>query len=210
MQAPVVVDRAFRIARTRLQPTVIVLPHDVQAMPMEEPAKQLWVSRSGPGAPSTAFRPPEPELEKAAAILNAGERVALLVGAGARGATEEVLQLAEKTGAGIVTTLRGKQVVPSDIPFHTQHLGLLGTMPSYTMMKECDTLLMLGTNYPYAQFLPDRPGAWHSGGPATGASGNSLPDGAQPLGRREGDAAGAAALSGGQDDRCGSGGYRTR
>ncbi len=155
MQAPVVVDRAFRMARTRLQPTVIILPHDVQAMTMEEPAKQLWISRSGVGAPSTAFRPPEAEVEKAAAILNAGTKVALLVGAGAKGATEEVLQLAEKTGAGIVTALRGKQVVPSDVPFHTQHLGLLGTMPSYTMMKECDTLLMLGTNYPYAQFLPD-------------------------------------------------------
>jgi pyruvate dehydrogenase (quinone) len=155
MQAPAVVDRAFRIARTRLQPTVIVLPHDVQAMPMKEPDKELWVSRSGAGAPSTAFCPPAAELEKAAKILNAGQKVALLVGAGAKGATEEVLQLAEKTGAGIVTALRGKQVVPSDVPFHTQQLGLLGTMPSYTMMKECDTLVMLGSNYPYAQFLPD-------------------------------------------------------
>ena len=155
MQAPVVIDRAFRIARTRLQPTVVILPHDVQAMPMEEPAKQGWVSRSGAGGPSTVLRPPEDEIRNAARILNQGRKVALLVGHGANGATDEVLEVADKLGAGIITSLRGKQVVPSDVPYHTQHLGLLGTMPSYTMMKECDTLLMLGTNYPYAQFLPE-------------------------------------------------------
>ncbi len=155
MQAPVVVDRAFRTARTELQPTVVILPHDVQAMPMQKPDKRLWVSRSGVGAPSTRFRPPEADLKRAAQILNDGHKVAMLVGAGARGATDEVLQVAEKTGAGVITALRGKQVVPSDVPYHTQQLGLLGTLASYKMMRECDTLLMLGTNYPYAQFLPD-------------------------------------------------------
>ncbi len=155
MQAQVVVDRAFRIARTRLQPTVIILPHDVQAMEMEEPIRQQWVSRSGVGGPATQLRPPEDEIKRAAQILNDGRKVALLVGHGANGATEEVLAVARKTGAGIITTLRGKQVISSEVPFHTQQLGLLGTMPSYRMMQECDTLLMLGTNYPYSNFLPE-------------------------------------------------------
>ena len=155
MQAPVVIDRAFRIAKTQLQPCVIIFPHDVQAMTMEEPAKKMWVSRSGVGAPSTALTPPESEIQKAADILNAGKKVALLVGHGANGATDEVLAVADKTGAGVITALRGKQVIPSDVPYHTQQLGLLGTLPSFNMMKECDTLLMLGSNFPYGQFMPD-------------------------------------------------------
>lgn len=155
MQAQVVVDRAFRIAKTRLQPTVIILPHDVQAMKMEEPDKEHWVARSGIGAPSTAITPPMDDIKRAAAILNGGKKVTLFVGHGANGATDEVLEVAKKTGAGIITALRGKQVIPSDVPYHTQHLGLLGTMASLNMMKHCDTLLMLGTNYPYSQFLPE-------------------------------------------------------
>ncbi len=154
MQAQVVVDKAFRIAITQLQPTVIILPHDIQAMEMEEPAKEMWVSRSSVGAPSTAITPPESEIKKIADILNAGKKVAMLVGHGANGATDEVLAVAEKTGAGIVTALRGKQVVPAEVPYHTQQLGLLGSLPSLKMMQECDTLLMLGSNYPYGQFLP--------------------------------------------------------
>ena len=154
MQAQVVIDKAFRIALTQLQPTVIILPHDVQALEMEPPAKQMWVARSGIGAPSTALTPPASEIKKMADILNAGTKVALLVGHGANGATDEVLAVAAQTGAGIITALRGKQVVPADVPYHTQQLGLLGSLPSYTMMQECDTLLMLGSNYPYAQFLP--------------------------------------------------------
>lgn len=154
-QAQVVVDRACRIAMTHLQPTVIILPHDVQAMKRVDAPKALWVSRSSSVATSTALTPPRAELQKAADILNAGKKVAFLVGAGARGAAEEVLALAEKTGAGIITSLRGKDVIPCDVPYHTQQLGLLGTNASYKMMAECDTFLMLGSNYPYAQFLPD-------------------------------------------------------
>ncbi|GAA4007967.1 thiamine pyrophosphate-requiring protein [Deinococcus rubellus] len=153
-QAQAVVDTAFRTARTRLAPAVIILPHDIQGMKMEDAGREHWVSRSSAVAPSIQITPPEDELKKAAAILNAGKKVAMIVGHGANGATDEVLKVAELTGAGIITALRGKQVVPSDVPHHTQQLGLLGSGPSLTMMKDCDTLLMLGTNYPYAEFLP--------------------------------------------------------
>lgn len=153
-QAQAVVDTAFRTARTRLAPAVIILPHDVQGMDMQQPGREHWVSRSSAVAPSTAITPPDEELKKAAAILNAGKKVVLMVGHGANGATDEVLKVAELTGAGIITALRGKQVVPSDVPYHTQQLGLLGSRPSLEMIKDCDTLLLLGTNYPYAQFLP--------------------------------------------------------
>ena len=154
-QAEAVIDRAFREATTRLGPAVIVFPHDVQAMEMREPGLGLKVSRSKPGAPSTALRPPLEDISRAAAILNEGKKVAMLVGAGARGAGEEVVAVAEALGAGIITALRGKDVVSSDVPYHTQHLGLLGSRPSLRMSKECDTLFLIGTNYPYGKFLPE-------------------------------------------------------
>ena len=153
-QAQAVVDTAFRTAITRLQPTVIILPHDVQGQKMVEPGAEMWHSRSSAVAPSTAIAPPEEQLRAAADIINAGERVTFLVGHGANGATAEVLEAAKLAGAGIITSLRGKQVVPSDVPFHTQQLGLLGSRASYLQMKDCDTLVLLGTNYPYGQFLP--------------------------------------------------------
>jgi pyruvate dehydrogenase (quinone) len=153
-QAQVIVDTAFRTARTRLQPAVIIIPHDVQAMEMIEPTAAMWVSRSSSAAASTAIVPPAKEIAKAAALINAGEKVTFLVGHGANGATDEVLEAAKLAGAGIITALRGKQVVPSEVPFHTQQLGLLGSLPSAHQMSDCDTLVMLGTNYPYGQFLP--------------------------------------------------------
>ncbi|MDN5760765.1 MAG: thiamine pyrophosphate-requiring protein [Microlunatus sp.] len=154
-QAQAVIDTAFRTAKTRLQPAVIVFPHDVQGMTMEEPAREHWVSRSSVGAPSLDFAPPERDVAQAAEILNAGKKVGLLVGHGANGATDEVLEVARLTGAGVITALRGKQVVPSDVPYHTQQLGLLGSAASWKISQECDTLLMLGTNYPYGEYLPE-------------------------------------------------------
>ena len=153
-QAQAVVDTAFRTARARLQPAVVILPHDIQGMKMVEPGPEMWVSRSSAVAPSTAIVPPHSELLKAAEIINAGEKVTFLVGHGANGATDEVLEAARLAGAGIVTALRGKQVVPSDVPYHSQQVGLLGSVPSLHQMKGCDTLVLLGTNYPYGQFLP--------------------------------------------------------
>ncbi|ROS73322.1 thiamine pyrophosphate-requiring protein [Cellulomonas sp. PhB143] len=154
MHAQAVVDRAVRIARAERCPTVVILPADVQELEMAEPALEHWVSRTGVGHASTVLTPPEEELRRAADVLNAGGKVAMLVGAGARGATDEVIAVAEKLGAGIVTALLGKDVVPGDLPYHTQQLGLLGSKPSFDMMQDCDTLLMVGSNYPYAEFLP--------------------------------------------------------
>ena len=153
-QAQAVVDTAFRTAIVNRQPAVIVLPHDVQGMKAAKLAPENWVSRSSAVAPSTRVVGPREELQHAADVINAGERITLLVGAGAADASAEVLELAERVGAGIITTLRGKPVVSSEVPFHSQQLGLLGTLPSVHQMAECYTLVMLGTNYPYGQFLP--------------------------------------------------------
>jgi pyruvate dehydrogenase (quinone) len=154
MQAALVVDRAVRIARAQRCPTVVILPADIQNAKMQEPALEHWVSRTGVGHASTELRPPDSELRRAAEVLNAGHKVAMIVGQGARGARDEVIAVAEKLGAGIITALLGKDVVPGDLPYHTQQLGLLGSKPSYDMMQDCDTLLMIGSNYPYAEFLP--------------------------------------------------------
>ncbi|MCW4457883.1 thiamine pyrophosphate-requiring protein [Microbacterium sp. MPKO10] len=153
-QAQAVIDTAFRTARTRLGPTAVILPHDVQGMTMPDLSPESWVSRSSAVAPSTRVVPPETDIVRAAEVINAGSKVTFLVGHGANGATDEVLEAARLAGAGIITSLRGKQVVPADVPHHTQQLGLLGSLASYTQIKNCDTLVLLGTNYPYGQFLP--------------------------------------------------------
>jgi len=153
-QAQAVVDTAFRTARVRLGPAIIILPHDVQGMDMPELEPMNWVSRSSDVAPSIRITPPAEDIRKAADIINSGSKVTFLVGHGSNGATAEVLKAAEIAGAGIITTLRAKQVISSDVPYHSQQLGLLGTLPSVHQMSGCDTLVMLGTNYPYGQFLP--------------------------------------------------------
>ncbi|TFD62683.1 thiamine pyrophosphate-requiring protein [Cryobacterium suzukii] len=153
-QAQAVVDTAFRTALVRLGPAVIILPHDVQGMKMPKLAPANWVSRSSAVAPSTSIVPPQSEILRAAALINAGNKVTFIVGHGANGATDEVLKAAQACGAGLITTLRAKQVIPSDVPYHSQQLGLLGSLPSVHQMSGCDTLVFLGTNYPYGQFLP--------------------------------------------------------
>jgi len=154
MHAQFVVDKAVRMAKAYRGPAVVILPADVQTLEMEEPTAEHFVSRTGVGYAQDRICPDDTALAEAAAILNAGEKIAMLVGQGAIGATDEVLAVAERLGAGISTALLGKQVVPGDIPYHTQQLGLLGSRPSYDMMQECDTLLMVGTNFPYGEFLP--------------------------------------------------------
>ena len=154
MQAQLVLDRALRTAITHRGPAVVILPADVQTAEMETPAAEHFVSRTGVGRPSTRTSPPADELQRAAAVLDEGSKIAMLVGAGARGATEEVLAVADRLGAGIITSLLGKDVVPGDVPHHTQQAGLLGSRPSYDMLQDCDTFLMVGSNYPYTEFLP--------------------------------------------------------
>ncbi|MGB6057768.1 MAG: thiamine pyrophosphate-requiring protein [Microthrixaceae bacterium] len=154
MQAQLVVDRAVRIAHASRKPTVVIIPADVQDLEMEEPAVEHFVSRTGVGHASTRISPPEDELARAAAVLNAGERVVMMVGQGALDATDEVIAVAERLGAGVITALLGKAAVPGDLPYHTQQLGLLGSKPSWDMMQNCDTLLMVGSNFPYSEFMP--------------------------------------------------------
>src|SRR5207237_2443657 len=110
---------------------------------------------SSPGFVPPRVGPPGDALERAADILNAGEKVAMLVGQGALHATDEVVQVAELLGAGVAKALLGKAAVPDDLPFVTGSIGLLGTKPSYELMMGCDTLLMVGSSFPYAEFLPE-------------------------------------------------------
>jgi pyruvate dehydrogenase (quinone) len=153
-QVQAVIDTAFRTAIVRRQPAVVILPHDVQAMKFEPPAAEHWVSRSSAVAPSTRVTPPAEDVARMAEIINAGSKVTFLVGAGAQGSTDLVLEAAAKAGAGIITALRGKDIIPADVPFHTQQVGLLGSLPSLHQMHRCDTVVLLGTNYPYGEFLP--------------------------------------------------------
>jgi pyruvate dehydrogenase (quinone) len=150
-----VIDRAFRTAASMRTPTCIVLPVDVQTLAYESPPHAHYSVHTSAGYTPPRTVPVAAELIRAAEILNAGERVAMLVGAGALGAQAQVLETAELLGAGIAKALLGKSVVPDDEPFVTGTIGFLGTRPSYRMMSECDTLLVVGSSFPYAEFLPE-------------------------------------------------------
>lgn len=148
------VDRGLRIAEARNGVTVLILPKDVQDMAWEEPKRAHGFTRSGPGYSRPRVLPHDADLRRAAEVLNAGSKVAILIGAGARGTADEVVQVAETLGAGVAKALLGKDVLPDDLPFVTGAIGLLGTAPSSDMMNGCDTLLMIGTGFPWAEFLP--------------------------------------------------------
>jgi pyruvate dehydrogenase (quinone) len=149
------IDRAMRIARSDRKVTCIIMPNDLQEeKAVETPPYKHGTVHSGFGAPEPRPTPSEAELHRAAEVLNAGSRVAMLVGAGALHATDEVIEVAEKLGAGIAKALLGKAAVPDELPFVTGSIGLLGTKPSWEMMQGCDTLLMVGSGFPYSEFLP--------------------------------------------------------
>lgn len=151
-----IVDRAMRIAAAERTVTCIILPNDVQEMEaVESPPRAHGHVYSGVGYATAHPAPTDAELRNAADILNAGERIAILVGAGALDATDEVVEVASKLNAGIAKALLGKAAVPDDLPNVTGSIGLLGSKPSWTMMNECDTLLMVGTTFPYSEFLPE-------------------------------------------------------
>ena len=156
-QLPDVIDRAFRIAHAEQAPTCIIIPNDLQE---EEytPAEHIpkAVESQAPGFVTPITRAPDEEVGHAADVLNAGNKVAILVGQGAKGAADEVVEVAERTGAGVAKALLGKDVLPDDLPFVTGSIGLLGSRPSWELMQECDTLLMVGTSFPYAAFMPAR------------------------------------------------------
>ncbi len=149
------VDRAVRIAVARRTVTAIVLPNDLQEAPYEEPPRKHGTLHSGAGYRPPAIIPHPADLQRAAQVLNAGSKVAILVGAGALGATDEVFEIAAKLNAGLAKALLGKAVLPDDLPWVTGSIGLLGTKPSWELMTGCDTLLMIGSGFPYSEFLPE-------------------------------------------------------
>ena len=150
-----IVDRAFRIAQAERTVTCVIVPADVQDMDaVEEQPKKTHTVHTGVGWWKPRSIPSTDQLRQAADILNAGERVAMLVGAGAMQATDEVLAVADALGAGVAKALLGKASVPDDVPYCTGSIGLLGTKPSWDMMQDADTLLMVGSSFPYSEFLP--------------------------------------------------------
>jgi len=150
------VDRAVRIALAERTVTCLILPNDVQELDaVPAPPRKHGTIHSGIGLSTPRIVPFDIDLERAACVLNAGSKVAMLVGAGALEATDEVLEVADALGAGIAKALLGKAAVPDDLPYVTGSIGLLGTEPSWTLMTECDTLLVVGSSFPYSEFLPE-------------------------------------------------------
>lgn len=149
------VDRAIRIARDQRTVTCIIFPNDVQELQaVETPPHEHGTIHSGIGHTAQRIVPAEQDIRQAADVLNAGNKVAMLVGAGALHATDEIIEVANLLGAGVAKALLGKAAVPDDLPFVTGSIGLLGTKPSWDLMTDCDTLLMVGSSFPYSEFLP--------------------------------------------------------
>jgi pyruvate dehydrogenase (quinone) len=150
------VDRALRIAAAERTVTCLIVPNDLQTVDaVDEPEHAHGTIHSSIGHPRSRLLPRDEDLDRAAEALNAGQRVAMLVGQGALDATDEVIEVAELVGAGVAKALLGKAAVPDDLPFVTGSIGLLGTEPSYELMKGCDTLLVVGSSFPYSEFLPE-------------------------------------------------------
>ncbi|WP_128983534.1 thiamine pyrophosphate-requiring protein [Streptomyces roseicoloratus] len=154
-QLPNVIDRAMRTAMARRSVTAVVIPADVQELDYTPPEHAFKMVPSSLGMPSYAPVPGDADLARAAEVLNAGEKVAILVGQGARGARREVMEAADRLGAGVAKALLGKDALDDDLPYVTGSIGLLGTRPSYELMTGCDTLLVIGSSFPYTQFLPE-------------------------------------------------------
>ena len=150
------VDRAVRIARVERTVTCLIVPHDLQDLDaVTTPPRKHGTVHSGMDLSLPVVVPKPPDLRRAADVLNAGKKVAMLVGAGALGAADEVIRVADQLGAGVAKALLGKAALPDDLPFVTGAIGLLGTRPSWNMMTRCDTLLMVGSSFPYSEFLPE-------------------------------------------------------
>jgi pyruvate dehydrogenase (quinone) len=148
------VDRAIRTALGERRVTAIVLPNDLQEADYQEPARKHGTVHSGVGFTKPKTVPYEADLRRAADVLNAGSKVAILVGAGGLHATDEVIAVADRLKAGAAKALLGKAALPDDLPWVTGSIGLLGTKPSWDLMMECDTLLMIGSGFPYSEFMP--------------------------------------------------------
>ncbi|WP_406496570.1 thiamine pyrophosphate-requiring protein [Streptomyces sp. NBC_01604] len=154
-QLPNVLDRAIRTAYARRCPTAIIIPGDVQELDYSPPTHEFKMVPSSLDRSSWTATPSEESLRRAAEILDAGDKVAVLVGQGASGARAEVERIAELLGAGVAKALLGKDVLSDELPYVTGSIGLLGTRPSYELMRDCDTLLTIGSSFPYTQFMPE-------------------------------------------------------
>lgn len=148
------IDRAVRMAKAERRVTALVFPNDLQEMEYSEPPRKHGAVFSGVGWSKPRVVPMDADLQRAAEVLNAGKKVAMLVGAGCKGASDKVIAIADKLGAGCAKALLGKDILPDDLPWVTGSIGMLGTKPSYDLMMQCDTLLMLGSGFPYSEFLP--------------------------------------------------------
>ncbi len=150
------IDRAVRIAKAERTVTCIIMPKDVQdADAVDPPPRKHGTVHSGAGFSAPIIRPSQKDLQRAADALNAGEKVAMLIGAGALNAIDEVIETAERLGAGVAKALLGRAAIPDTLPYVTGAIGLLGTRPSYELMAGCDTLLMVGSAFPYSEWLPE-------------------------------------------------------
>ncbi|MFD5713543.1 thiamine pyrophosphate-requiring protein [Streptomyces pharetrae] len=154
-QLPNVLDRAIRTAYARRCPTAVIIPGDVQELEYSPPTHDFKMVPSSLDRSAWTAVPSDDAVRRAAEILNAGDKVAILVGQGAAGARAEVETLAELLGAGVAKALLGKDVLSDELPYVTGSIGLLGTRPSYELMRDCDTLLTIGSSFPYSQFLPE-------------------------------------------------------
>jgi pyruvate dehydrogenase (quinone) len=150
------VDRAVRVAIDQRTVTCIVVPNDVASQKaIDAPPHEHGTIHSGVGYSRPKVVPEGGDLERAANVLNESEKVALLIGQGAMHAADEVVQIAETLGAGVAKALLGKAALPDDLPFVTGSIGLLGTKPSWDLMMGCDAFLMVGSSFPYSEFLPE-------------------------------------------------------
>jgi len=154
LQIRQLVDRSMRIAQAERTATCIIIPKDVQEEEIEQPPHAHNTVHTGMGYSSPRIIPMAEDLQRAADILNSGKKVSILIGAGAKDAGKEVIELADVLGCGVAKALLGKAVLSDELPFVTGCIGLLGTKPTWDMMIECDTLLMIGTSFPYSEFLP--------------------------------------------------------
>jgi pyruvate dehydrogenase (quinone) len=155
-QLPNVLDRAMKVAQGRRTVATIVIHADVQELEYSAPTHEFKMVPSSSAAPERPeVVPGDASVRKAADVLNAGSKVAMLVGAGASGAAEELMKVADLLGAGVAKALLGKDVLSDELPYVTGPIGLLGSRPSYEMMMDCDTLLTVGSSFPYTQFMPE-------------------------------------------------------
>ncbi|UUY45995.1 thiamine pyrophosphate-requiring protein [Streptomyces yangpuensis] len=154
-QLPNLIDRAMRTAYAKRTVTALIVPADVQELEYAPPTHAFKMVPSSLGSPAYAPIPADDDLARAAAVLNEGKKVAVLIGQGARHARPEVEAVADTLSAGVAKALLGKDALPDDLPYVTGSIGLLGTRPSYEMMRDCDTLLVVGSSFPYTQFLPE-------------------------------------------------------